>query len=256
MRGPVAREWQVLLGAVQYFTRLPVPASVGHDPALLAAAIRYLPLVGVALGLLAAGVATAALHVLPVRLAVLLSIVATIWVSGAFHEDGLADSADALGGGYDREQVLAIMKDSRVGTFGALALVLAVLVKWESLIALPVAALPAALVGAHALSRALTVAVMATLPYARPACGDSRARPLTSVGRASLAIALATGAAPLLLLGRAGLVAAAAAAVAAAFVRGRLAARLGGYTGDGLGLVQQLAELAFYLGLAAAPGTI
>ncbi len=255
MRQALSREWTVLLGAVQYFTRLPVPASVGHGPAVLGTAVRYLPLIGIAVGAFAAGLYTAALHVLPGRLAILLSMAGTLWLTGAFHEDGLADTVDGLGGGYDREQVLAIMKDSRLGTFGALALIVAVLVKWEALGALPVAALPAALVAAHAFSRALTVAVMASLPYVRPATADSRSRPLIAVGRASLGVALLTGALPLLLLGRAGLAAAAAAAAAAWIVRRRLAARLGGYTGDGLGATQQLAELAFYLSLAAVLGT-
>ena len=255
MRQALAREWTVLLGAVQYFTRLPVPARIGHGPAVLGEAIRYLPLIGVAVGALAAGIYTAALHVLPARLAILLSMAGTVWLTGAFHEDGLADSADGLGGGYDREQVLAIMKDSRLGTFGALALLLAVLVKWEALAALPAAAVPAALVAAHAGSRALAVVLMATLPYVRPAAADSRARPLVSVSRFSLVIALLTGALPLLLLGRAGLIAAAAASLGAWYVHQRLSARLGGYTGDGLGAAQQLAELACYISLAAVLGT-
>jgi adenosylcobinamide-GDP ribazoletransferase len=117
------------LAAVQFLTRLPVPGGMnrpGTDPRLLRSAVGYFPLVGGLIGLLTGGVAWAAGHVCPPLVAVLLALAAEAVLTGGLHEDAVADCADAFGGGWTREDVLRILKDSRVGSFGALALVLAV----------------------------------------------------------------------------------------------------------------------------------
>ena len=243
-------EWRVFLAAVQYFTRVPVPASVGHEPAPLKDAVRYLPAVGLLVGAASAGAFSVAAVLLPVRLAVLLALAFAIYLTGAFHEDGLADSADGLGGGFDRARILSIMKDPRLGTFGVLALLFATLLKWEALALLSPGWIRFALIGGHAVSRAATVLLMASLPYVRDG-EDSRARPLVTVGRQTVAVALLTGALPLLYGGRPGVAASAFCLAVLLLWRARLAARLGGYTGDALGAAQQLTEIAFCLGLVA-----
>lgn len=255
------KELRLFLTAVQFFTRLPVPAWVGHSAQQLEQAARYLPLVGAAIGLLAAAVLWFCAQALPLPLAVGLSMAAGILATGAFHEDGLSDFADGMGGGHGKEKVLAIMKDSRVGAYGVLALVFALLLKFEALLALcdmhslPLAA--AALIAAHAVSRLMAASLMLTQHYVRDD-DSARARPAAQrMSPSSFAVALLTGAATLVLLHAAGANAASVfAALAAAFsmrayLAWRLQKRLGGYTGDCLGAVQQLSELAFYLGLLA-----
>lgn len=256
------RELRLFLTAVQFFTRLPVPARVGHSAEQLEHAARYLPLVGACVGALAAAVLWLSAQVLPLPVAVGLSMAAGILATGAFHEDGLSDFADGMGGGHSREKALAIMKDSRIGVYGAIALVLALLLKFEALIALcdahSLLFVAAALIAAHGVSRLMAVSLMVTQVYVRDD-DSARARPAARrMSPASFAVALLCGAATLAVLYAAGaaLDAVLAALVAALLMRAwlawRLQKRLGGYTGDCLGAVQQLSELAFYLGLLAA----
>lgn len=255
------QQLRLFLTAVQFFTRIPVPAWVGHSPQQLEQAARYLPLVGMLVGALAAVALYLFALVLPLSLAVGLSMVAGILVTGAFHEDGLSDFADGFGGGHTKEKMLEIMKDSRVGAYGAITLVLALLLKYQALVELagqhPLMLVAAALVAAHAVSRLMAVSIMLSQRYVRED-DSARARPAAQLGRASFAIALLTGIAALGLLYVAGAnlsaitSAAACALLMRAWLAWRLQRRLGGYTGDCLGAVQQLSELAFYFGLLAA----
>lgn len=259
------QEFRIFLRALQYFTRFPVPASIGHTADDLGHIARYLPVIGLVVGAVAAAVLWLAAHLLPASVAVLLSLAAGILVTGAFHEDGLSDYADGLGGST-RERALAIMKDSHVGAYGVIALVLALLLKYEALVSListhsaGYAAL--ALIAGHVISRALAVSIMATLPYARPDA-SSKARPVAQHATRDFALRAAAVALPVCLLMLGILLAAGArfnslvAAVAVAlmvriYLAWQFERRLGGYTGDCLGAVQQLSELAFYLGLLAA----
>jgi len=253
------RELRLFLTALQFFTRIPVPAWVGHSAQQLDQAARYFPLVGICVGLLAAAALWLGAQVLPLSLAVGLSMAASIIATGAFHEDGLSDYADGMGGGHSKEKVLAIMKDSRVGVYGVIALVLVLLLKYQALLELCRANSPlfivAALVAAHAISRLLATSIMLTQRYIRDD-DSARAKPAAQqLSLSSFTIALITGAATIGILFAAGAhPASVIAAVAAAFLMRvylawQLQKRLGGYTGDCLGAVQQLSELAFYLGL-------
>jgi adenosylcobinamide-GDP ribazoletransferase len=192
---------------------------------------------------------------LPPHVAVLLSIAATAWLTGAFHEDGLADAVDGLGGSFDRDRALEIMRDSRIGTYGTLALVLVVGVKTLTLADFPPLVAAGLIVAAHAASRACAVGIMASLPYVR--ADASKAKPLVQqVSATTVGIAIATGAATLAGVALLGLAVALAAALSAAVVtllwRRKLNARLGGYTGDCLGATQQLVEASIYVAALAA----
>lgn len=255
------QELRIFLAAIQYFTRIPVPAWVGHAPDRLAQAARYLPMTGMLVGAVAAAVLWLGALVLPLPLAVGLSMAAGILITGAFHEDGLSDYADGLGAA-DKEKILAIMKDARTGVYGVIALVLVLLLKHQALVALggrrAMLYVAASLIAAHALSRTMAVSIMLTQRYVRvddSARAHHAAQPL-SYG--SFAFALLTSMAALGLLLAAGarpqsIVAALAAAVLMrAYLAWRFQQRLGGYTGDCLGAVQQLTELVFYLGLLVA----
>ena len=238
--------------AVQLLTRLPTPRLEPFDPDWTTRAARYYPLVGQLIGALCAAAfwmgSTAWGGVIPALLAVALGA----WITGGFHEDGLADAFDGLGGGRTREERLAIMKDSRIGSYGALALGLVTALRVAALSRLPVLQGALALVAVHGAARAMAVAVMAALPYARLA-GDAKLPAATRpVGWGEAAFALAWGLWPLAMLGSglalAGLALAALTTLALARTAQR---RLNGYTGDVLGAVEQLAEAALLLGLAS-----
>lgn len=247
---------ELFFTALGYFTRLPVPAWVPWSPERLSAAARYFPLVGwVVGGLAAAGYAVFAL-LLPAAPAVVLAMALAVLLTGAFHEDGWADACDGLGGGWDKAQVLAIMKDSRIGSYGTIGLVLMLLAKAAALVELAAAgsaAVAAALCAAHPLSRLAATLVMHRLPYAR-ADDSSKSRALAQpLGRASLAVALACGLLPLALLALRPAVLALIVTVAVTVLAARyFRRRLGGYTGDLLGATQQASELACYLAILSA----
>lgn len=251
----IRRELGYFLGAVGFFTRLPVPGWVGHSAAALSQCARYFPAVGLLVGGIGALVYWLALHLWPQPVAVLLSMAATLYATGAFHEDGLSDTADGLGGGWDKARILAIMKDSRVGSYGVVALVLALLGKFALLSGIDAALVPAALLAGHAVSRFGATLIMATLDYARDD-ESSKSRPATHrPSLASLLLAAGFALLPLLLLplgkALAGIV---LAALAATWLAAKFQRWLGGYTGDCLGAVQQVTEILFYLGLMANLG--
>ena len=242
--------------ALGFFTRLPVPGWVEFSPEKLGQAARFLPWIGWIVGLIGAGVYGLAVLVLPVDVAIVLAMAASIRATGAFHEDGWADTCDGLGGGWNREQILKIMKDSRIGSYGAIGLVLMLLAKYLALADLAAEQdypLITALLVAHPLSRLAAVSLMVVLDYAR---ADDSAKSASVARRptvAELGIATLGGILPLLLLnpGEALSVLVITAIVSLLAMR-TFARRLGGYTGDCLGATQQVAELAIYLGLLAA----
>jgi adenosylcobinamide-GDP ribazoletransferase len=239
-----------LLGAVSFLTRVPVGGGE-RRPEELAGFVPWFPVVGAGVGLAVGAVYVGGWELLPPLPAATLAVVAGICLTGAFHEDGLGDTADAFAGGRDRDSTVRILKDPRLGTFGVLAVAASLLLRVGAVAALAPGAALAALPAAHALSRAAAVATMTALPAAAEtglgagyALALSRRRALAGVA-AGLAIALA-------LLGVTAVWAAAAAAVAAALL-GRLAVRrIGGVTGDVLGAVQQLGEMLTLLAAVAA----
>ena len=232
----------LFLTAVQFLTRCPVPGWVGHSPAQLNAAVRYFPLVGVGVGGLGAAVFALAGLGLPALPSALLSLGATVLATGAFHEDGLADMCDGLFGGWTREDALRIMKDSRIGSFGAAGLFVVLALKAAATMT------PGAIIAAHALSRLCAVGVIAALPYVRESEQGAKAKPVASgVGAMEVMVAGLCGVVPLVLLGwRAVVAALVAGAVTLAMARW-FRRRLGGYTGDCLGGTQQVTEVAVLL---------
>lgn len=242
--------------ATAFLTRLPVPEvcperTAGNAAGSLAASMAAFPVVGAAIGLMGGIVYLVAQWFLPFLPAALLAIAATIAVTGALHEDGLADLADALGARGDRQKRLEIMRDSRIGTFGALALILSVSVRATALSSLPsgLAGL-GALVAAGAVSRAMLPIVYQFLPPARTdGLAATGGVPEVSVAAkaALIALVLAFAAGGFILASSAAL----GALIGAALV-GCIAKRaIGGYTGDVLGAVQQAAEGAALVMIAA-----
>ena len=266
---------------VQFFTRIPVTGRladwVGFSPAMLRASAGHFPGVGVLVGALVAGFSTLLLMALPQTgsaplVAAALGTALGVLITGAFHEDGLADVADGLGGSHERDRALEIMKDSRVGAFGAIAVVLVLLCKVALLALLGDVSAPlmvAVLFAGHVVSRTWPLLTIRLMPHVGDAAG-SKSKPLADqISRGALftgclwclmalafviyvqtatefiAIDLAMDGLLLALLN-----AVVVSAVAWAWMARWFWRRLGGFTGDCLGATQQVCELAFYFGLA------
>lgn len=254
MIAALVEQGRLVLLALQFLTRIPLPADPGYTPDRMACAVRYFPLVGLGIGAVLALVYGAAALVLPPIVAALLAVAAGVRLTGALHEDGLADMADGLGGGATRDRALEIMRDSRIGSYGAVTLVLVLALKVTALAGLGPAAGAVALVGAQGLSRLATLAVIARLPYARREGKAAFAAAAPGPGGWPVALAAGAVAAGVLMLGtgfRAALTAVAAAALVTLWLGAMMRRRLGGQTGDTLGAVQQLSEIAILLGLLA-----
>jgi len=253
--------------ALQFFTRIPVTGRLadwaGYSPERLRASAAHLPGVGWLVGAVAALAYAVLAYALPDSsyaplVAAVASTVLSVLLTGGLHEDGLSDVADGLGGGHTRERALEIMKDSRVGAFGVLALALALLAKVALLALLGdvdwVLAC-AALFGAHVASRFFPLGLIRLLPYVSEAARAKSAAVAGQISAASLVVASLWLVAALVLLQAfypdvvwvTGLL---AAFFAWLLLWGWFARRLQGYTGDCLGATQQVCEIAFYLGLA------
>lgn len=263
----MARGLRHFLLALQFFTRIPITgrlaAWVGFSPAMLNRASGHFPGVGWVVGAAGALVLWLAgrhwgASPLGALLAALLCTATTAWLTGAFHEDGLADTGDGLGGSVTRERALAIMKDSRIGSYGAVTLALVLLMKL-TLLALLVqqgaGRAAQAMLAAHVLSRLAPLFLMRGLPYVSEAA-NAKSKPLAeAVSNASLAAGILWSIPAAGLMWHAQGTMATIAAMGAwllmllAVLR-LLQRRLQGFTGDTMGALQQLCELALYLGLA------
>lgn len=261
--------------AVQFLTRLPAPAEEAYSPERLAASVRHYPLVGALVGAFCAGIFWLADFALPGSVALLLAVAAGLALTGAMHEDGLADTFDGIGAGANqgggqgtdeevgnrsdlqRSRVLEVMRDSRLGALGATALVMALAIKVTTLASLPPLAVCVALIVGHGLSRLSCIVLMQTSTYVRKA---GIATPMAGrFGRLSWLTVLATAAVLVgglvLLLGPLTASLALAGLIAGhTLMRLAFERQLGGYTGDTLGAVQQASEIGLYLGVSASAG--
>jgi adenosylcobinamide-GDP ribazoletransferase len=231
--------------ALAFLTRLPVPPP--RDPNLNRAA-PFFPLVGLLVGGLAAAIRAASDQVLPPLPATLLAITAAILVTGGLHEDGLADVADALGAHTTRERRLEILKDPRVGAFGALALILAIGLTTTSVAALDTGHAARALIAAHVLARAAILPVSRLLAPAKPGGAGALLRVTTLPALIGVVLGAAIAAVA------ANVLAVAAAVIAAAAMAIILRHALGGVTGDGYGATAKLTEVTVVVTLAASWG--
>ncbi|SEL01720.1 cobalamin-5'-phosphate synthase [Roseovarius nanhaiticus] len=235
--------------AAALLTRLPLP----HAPMRGAGAAWAYPLIGAALGLMAGLVGLIA-HAcgLPPALAALAALAAQVILTGAMHEDGLADSADGLWGGWTRARRLEIMKDSSIGAYGVIALVLSLAARWSALwlmFQMDGGWALAALVTAGAVSRAAMPAMMWALPHARGAgLSHGTGRPDGRACAIAAGLAFGTG---LLLLGWAAIPVVIWAALVSTLACLIARAKIGGQTGDTLGAAQQMAEITVLLSILA-----
>jgi adenosylcobinamide-GDP ribazoletransferase len=253
------RQLELFFTALMFYTRVPCPSWIGHSEELLNKSTIYFPLIGWLVGGVAAGSYWLLGLLFPPDVALLLSMVAGIWMTGAFHEDGFADVCDGFGGGWTQQRILDIMKDSRLGTYGAAGLGLLLALKFFALKSLAgyrvesvAESMMALLVVAHALSRATALTFIYTHEYAR-ANEDSKAKPVAKkISRRELTVGLAFGVLPLLAyciwLGSAWPLLVLLPLWLVKVYLARFFQRwIGGYTGDCLGATQQVAEVVIYL---------
>jgi adenosylcobinamide-GDP ribazoletransferase len=262
-------EWKIFLTAVQFMTRLRVPVTIVHEPVYLQQAPRYFPVIGWIVGALSALAFLVFSRYVSADAGVLASMITGLLVTGAFHEDGFADVCDGMGGGWTREKILHIMKDSRIGAFGAIGLIgiLAskfVLLKELSLFT-PSLVHPAssplynypynyryfilAVLTAHSVSRLMSVLVMQVADYAADP-DQSKSKHITSrrLSVGGLAVTILLALAPYAFLPWPFLLTILPALYATYELNRYFRRWIGGYTGDCLGAIQQVTELVIYLG--------
>ncbi|MFK7943771.1 MAG: adenosylcobinamide-GDP ribazoletransferase [Paracoccaceae bacterium] len=247
--GLIGREIGHFFVGVMFLTRLPVPRGLRQVDGRLARSARYFPLIGVLVGLFSGCTFYLCAQVLSGYVSAGLAVLVGVLVTGALHEDGLADCADGIWGGATRERALEIMRDSRLGTYGCCAVVASIGLRvlalvemepWQGLIAL---------ITAHAVSRAMIPPVLVSGRYARTrGLASSVAEGVSGLAAAA---AILLGFAVALIVGPAAAVACfAAAVVSGAIMLSILVRKLGGYTGDGLGAIQQFAEISVLITLS------
>lgn len=252
------REISILFTALMYYTRIPCPGWVVYQESYLHQATRYFPLVGWIVGLFSGLLFLAGTYLFGAALGILLSMTGSILLTGAFHEDGFADACDGFGGGWTKERILEIMKDSRVGTYGVVGLILILAVKFFSLQQLvssnrmqPLVLL-LLFVTAHALSRFMASTFIFTHIYVRLS-EDSKVKPVAQgVEKHNLGIGAALACVPLLALtyfaGKPFLITVLLPLYLIKLYLGRYFTKwIGGYTGDSLGATQQICEIVIYL---------
>lgn len=245
----IQKEIRIFFAALTFFTRIPSPlSSQEFDETLLNRSGRYFSLVGWIVGGISALVLVITGPYLPESASVILSIIAGILVTGAFHEDGFADVCDGFGGGWNKEKILDIMKDSRIGSFGTIGLVLILLAKYLLLMELPFHYLPLVLIAAHSISRTASTYCIFTHTYVGNDA-TSKAKPLCSeLTKNDMMINAALGIIPILFLDSWWyLTAIIPVLITKWWMCSYFKKWIGGYTGDCLGAIQQVSEIVFYL---------
>jgi adenosylcobinamide-GDP ribazoletransferase len=241
---------KIFLTALMFYTRIPIRRDIDYSPENLNKATRFFPLVGLIVGGIGALVFWGTSFVLPAVVAVILSTAATIYTTGAFHEDGFADFCDGFGGGYTKERIITIMKDSRIGTYGSAGLLLMLLTKIFTLFSIDAQQIPLTILAAHGLSRVMPVLVIFTTRYVR----DDKTSKIKPIGKkgsvADLISAILFGSVMLLFFPWIYAAVIVPALLLITFIfRKYITRKIGGYTGDCLGALQQICEVGFYLGV-------
>ncbi|MDO6760049.1 adenosylcobinamide-GDP ribazoletransferase [Tamlana sp. 2_MG-2023] len=246
------RELQIFLTAMMFFTRIPCPKWVNHEPEFLTKSSKYFSLIGIIVGSIGALVYYGASFIFSTEISIALSMVATIYTTGAFHEDGFADVCDGLGGGWTKEKILLIMKDSRLGTYGAAGLGLILGIKFLALTDTPVLLIPLTIISGHSLSRFIATTLIYTHPYVRDT-DDSKAKPAAkSMSFFMLVSSAVFGILPLFFF-KTPLIflCIIPCYLAKMYLAAKFKKWIGGQTGDCAGAVQQFSEVIFYLSALA-----
>lgn len=256
----IKREVHIFLTAVMFYTRIPCPRWVDHNPDYISLSTRYLPLIGWIVGIVYAGSIAALITIFSPLVSVVIGLVISVLLTGAFHEDGFADMCDGFGGAWIKEKILVIMKDSRVGTYGVVGLLLLFTLKlaatYELAASMDKLTFVLMIITSHTLSRAMPVIVIRSLSYARDDSDQAKAKPVaTGITSGNLIIAMVIALIPLIgllfysspFLGLSVI----PMLILTLYLMWYFKKWIGGYTGDCLGAVQQLSEVVFLLSVSA-----
>jgi len=250
------KELQRLVGAVIFYSRIPLPSNFFSEENSNSS--RYFSFVGWIVGAACAAVWMLAEMIIsnslnwqstsgsPEPVAVLLGLITGVILTGAIHEDGFVDTCDGFGHGGSKEEKLRIMKDPRIGTYGALGILLLVLLKFFSLLQIETELLPWIWISGHSLSRFLAISQLAYIEYIQDST-NSKSSAMTSISKTDLAINLIIGFLPLLVVWNHAWLGFFAAILMWWFLIVYFRKKLGGITGDCMGSTQQLTEVVFYI---------
>ena len=245
--------FQCFLNSLMFFTRLPISKWVIYSEEYLNKASAYLPFVGIVVGCIAALSYYLLTFFLPIAIAILLSMVLTIYITGALHEDGFADCCDGFGGGWTKEQILTILKDSRLGTYGTIGLILILALKYLTLTHLPLALIPFAMISAHTLSRYSSILLMSLSTYTESDL-MSKSKPLTQKlsQKALLITSISAFLSSFVFFSFLQTISLLLVSITIVFLsKSYFYKKIQGFTGDTLGSVQQVTEVACYLTMLA-----
>lgn len=246
------KEIKLFLTALMFLTRIPAPKWLGYSEDSINKCNRYFPLVGLIIGSTGALTYYLASFIVPLSISILLSMISTILLTGGFHEDGFADTCDGFGGGWTQEKILTIIKDSRVGAYGMIGMILLLTLKFSALVSIPSALIIPAIICGHTISRMLAVMTMFNLPYVRED-ESSKSKPVTkNLHIKDLWIATILGMSSLLLFSHWIIYLTIIPLLIAKFWLDHYFKKwIGGYVGDCLGAIQQVTEVLFYLSIIA-----
>jgi len=246
------KDIKLFFTALMFLTRIPAPKWVGYSPDSINKCNRYFPLIGIIVGIIGALLYWVSTYLFPHTIAVIISMVGTIILTGGFHEDGFADTCDGFGGGWTKEKILIIMKDSRVGAYGMIGTILILLLKFVALSEIQMQLIIPTIVAGHAISRMFAVTTMYTLPYVRED-ESSKSKPVTkNLHVKDLWIAVIIGLSSLLLFRNWAIyLTIIPVLIGKIWLDKYFKKWIGGYVGDCLGAVQQVTEIVFYLSIVA-----
>lgn len=246
------KQLNIFRTALMFYTRIPVGNIKNYNDSMLSQSTRYFPIIGLIVGMLTAGVFWLFSLILPISIALLLSMAFSIYLTGAFHEDGFADFCDGFGGGYTKERVLTIMKDSRIGTYGTVGLAFILGSKFMSLNEINPKLLISIIIAGHTLSRLIPVILLYSSKYVREDA-SSKSKPIghkDSLG--AFIFSIITGLTPFIWINpNIAIVYTVAITIITLVFRRYIIKKIGGYTGDVLGALQQISEVVFYLVIVA-----
>lgn len=246
---------RIFFTALMFYSRIPCPKWVDHSEEYLNKATRFFPLIGWIVGAFSLLIFLLFFSIDEVEIGIVFSMIASVWITGAFHEDGFADVCDGFGGGWTKEKILEIMKDSRVGAYGLIGTVLLLLTKFLLLSRLltdqkDLLYVAAIIISGHSISRFIAATMIYTHYYSREDA-KSKVKPVSKgMSFSELAVAAIFGVLPLLLFQQPLVLLAIVPTYIAKWQLGRYFQKwINGYTGDCLGATQQVTEVVFYLSL-------
>jgi adenosylcobinamide-GDP ribazoletransferase len=243
----IRNEFELFLTAIMFFTRIPVP-EIFYSEEKLNKSSKYFPLVGILIGLIASLSFMLASFIFSKEISILISILLTVIITGGFHEDGFTDFIDGIGGGYTKEKIILIMKDSRIGAFGAMAIFFMFSFKFFLIKDIPEKLIPFALVLANSISRLNSISILMSLNYLSE---DGKSKPLaTRMSLSDFILCFVFGVLPVFLFFNLYILILFPILIFCRYLFILyLKKNIGGYTGDTLGAFQVISEILVYFSL-------